>query len=357
MSTAIIAAAAISVLALFFFIAEGDGLSEAHARTRAQVLNAVRWAVVIALSWVLIPSAASQPGPDRVTIIVGLALLIGATILIPVRWFVQFGGRDPIWELRRTKTEVSLLANKVRLGKGAVPVSRLEETVSHIRAIRTPSTAELCDLLAAQIDDLIAGHESWNEAGRRSIRIDELSREVWPYDMPPFEVHLDEATFFWRLYRHFGRMMEIGSVDATPDSLREFSELMASLDEFRRPDTCRFVDAVLQSADHWLDNPIKGTPWIAGYGFEVLGPNGLDEVLKLWRRDAVLWGAHLDDEDRLALKEDLARHAQETAATEPEPEPEEEVKAQSAESDESAPSDDPPTWVSDQSAEPVNGAS
>jgi hypothetical protein len=343
MNTAVVSAVATTALAIFFFVAEGDGLSEAHARTRAQVLNAVRWAVVIALSWVLIPSAASQSGPDRVPTVVGLALLIGATILIPVRWFVQLGGRDPIWELRRTKTEVSLLANKVRLGKGAVPVSRLEETISHIRAIRTPSTAELCDLLAAQIDDLIAGRESWNEAGRRSIRIDELSREVWPYDVPPFEVHLDEATFFWRLYRHFGRMMEIGSVDATPDSLREFSELMVSLDEFRRSDTYRFVDAVLQSADRWLDNPIKDTPWIAGYDFEALGPDGLDEVLRLWRRDAVLWGAHLDDEDRLALKEDLARHAEETAATEPEPE--EEAKAQPALSDDPAPSDDPSTGL------------
>lgn len=309
MSTAIIAAAAISVLAFFFFIAEGDDLSEAHARTRAQVLNAFRWAIVIALSWLLIPSAASQTGPDRVGTVLGLALLIGATILIPVRWFVQFGGRVPVWELRRTKTEVSLLANKVRLGKGAVPVPRLEETISHIRAIRTPATAELCDLMAAQIDDLIAGRESWNEAGRRSIRIDEISREVWPYDMPPPEVDPDEATFLWRLYRHFGRMMEMGSADPTPAELSDYSEMMTSIDEFRRPDTLRFIDAVLQSADRWLADPVEGAPWISGYGFETLGPDGLDEVLGLWRRDAVLWGAHLDDEDRLALKADLARHA------------------------------------------------
>src|ERR1035437_2816734 len=178
MITAIIAAAAISVLAFFFFIAEGDDLSEAHARTRAKVLNAFRWAIVIALSWLLIPSAASQTGPDRLGTVLGLALLIGATILIPVRWLVQLDGRVPVWALRRTKTEVSLLANKVRLGKGAVPVSRLEDTISHIRPSRTPSTAELCDLLASQIDDLIAGRESWNEAGRRSIRIDEISRAV-----------------------------------------------------------------------------------------------------------------------------------------------------------------------------------
>ncbi|HEX7491465.1 MAG TPA: hypothetical protein VF337_07155 [Candidatus Limnocylindrales bacterium] len=317
MTAAIMLAAAITALAIFFFVVEGDDLSEAHARTRTQVLSAARWAVVIACSWLLIPAATSQSGPDRVATVLGLALLIAVTILVPVRWFVQMGGRDPIWELRRTKTEVSLLANRVRLGKGTVPVSRLEETIARLRALRAPSTAELCDLLAAQVDDLMAGREAWNEAGRRSIRIDELSREIWPQDMPPYEVDADEATFSWRLYRHFGKMMELGSAVATPASLRRYRQLAVSIDEFRRPDTFRFIDAVLQSADRWLANPIEGAPWIDGYDFAALGPDGLEEVLKLWRRDAALWGAHLDDEDLSALQEDIARHAEAAGATEP----------------------------------------
>jgi len=249
--------------------------------------------------------------------VLGLALLIGATILIPVRWFVKLGGRDPIWELRRTKTEVSLLANKVRLGKGGVAVSRLEETSRRLRALRSPSTGELCDLMQAQLDDLIAGGESWNEAGRRSIRIDELSRRVWPADMPPLEVEAEEATFRWRLYRHFGRMMELGSEERTPESLRDYRVLLSMIDEYRRPDTFRFIDAVHQSADRWLASPVDGTPWIAGYDFQALGPQGQGEVRKLWRRDASFWGAHLDEEDIHAINEDLARRAEATSVAAP----------------------------------------
>jgi hypothetical protein len=301
---------AITALAVFFFVVEGDALTEGHARTRTQILNAARWALVIGLSWVLIPTAMSQAGPDRTTTVLGLAVLIAATILVPVRWFVQLGGRDPLWELRRIKTEVSLLANKVRLGKGAVSVARLEETIGRIGAIRTTATAELCDLLVAQVEDLIAGRESWNEAGRRSIRIDELSRNVWPHDMPPLEVDSGEATFRWGLYRLFGRMVEIGSAERTPASLLEYRNLMVSIAEFRRLDTFRFIDAVRQSADSWLANGVDGAPWIADYGLGALGPDGLDEVLKLWPRDAVMWGAHLDDDDLRALKEDMARHVE-----------------------------------------------
>jgi hypothetical protein len=168
----------------------------------------------------------------------------------------------------------------------------------------------MCDLLLAQLDDLIAGRESWNEAGRRSIRIDELGRELWPADMPARAVEADEATFSWRLYRHFGKMMELGSVDRTPASLREYRALMASIDQYRRPDTLRFIDAVRQSADRWLAHPSPELPWIAGYDFRALGPDGLGEVLKLWGRDATLWGAELDDEDRRAIKADLARHTE-----------------------------------------------
>jgi hypothetical protein len=92
--------------------------------------------------------------------------------------------------------------------------------------------------------------------------------------------------------------------------------LLSSIGEYRRLDTSRFIDAVLQSADRWLANPAKGAPWITGYDFQALGPDGLDEVLKLWRRDAALWGAHLDDEDRRAIDEDLARHAEAAGAPE-----------------------------------------
>jgi len=210
-SAAIVAAAAITALAVFSYFAEGDSMVEGHARTRTQIINTVRWVIVITLSWMLIPTALAEPSAQRAEAVVGLAALIGATILIPVKWFVRIGGLEPTWELRRTKIEVALLANRVRRGTGNISPSRLRETVDRIALIKTPETAEMCDLLTAQLEDLIAGREPWNEAGRRSIRIDELGRELWPTDMLAPDFASEEATFRWHLYRHFGRMMELGT--------------------------------------------------------------------------------------------------------------------------------------------------
>jgi hypothetical protein len=104
-------------------------------------------------------------------------------------------------------------------------------------------------------------------------------------------------------------MMELASVRRTRSTRAAFSRLCSSLDEFRRQDTNRFVDAVKQSGDRWLALPCRDEPWIDTYDFGVLGPDGLEEVKLLWGRDSVLWGADLDDDDRRAIKEDLARRA------------------------------------------------
>ena len=174
-----IAAAGITLLALFLFFAEIESLRERHARPRAQFLNAARWGFVVALSWVLIPAADAAPGPERAATIIGLIVLIGAVILIPVRWFVRMGGRQGAWELRRAKLEVSRLANRVRHDRDSVTPARIRETADRVRNLRTPETAELCDLMIAELDDLMAGEELWLESGRRSIRLDYLSRALW----------------------------------------------------------------------------------------------------------------------------------------------------------------------------------
>ena len=330
MSTAVIAAAGISALAIFFFLAEGDSLSEGHARTRTQVLNAGRWAVVIALTWALIPASTSDAGPQRGPTILGLALLIGATMLVPIRWFVRLGGIDPAWELRRSKIEVAQLAAKMRRRRGSVSTLRLEDAIARVESLRSPETRELCDLLVGQLNDLIVGAEAWNESGRRAIRIDEISRELWPDDMPEPDFDPDEATFRWHLYRAFGSMIEIGLAEPSQSVLDAFSKLQVSLEEFRRDDTFRFIDAVWQSADRWLAEPVPSRPWITSFEFEALGPDGLAEVRKLWGRDAAMWGARLDDEDRLAIAADLARRAS-SAEPAPAPEPADEQVAAAAE--------------------------
>ncbi len=298
-------AAGITVLAIFLFVAESQTLTEGHARVRTQVFNATRWGFVIALSWVLIPAAFSQPGPERAATILGLTVLIGAMILIPLRWFVRMGGRRANWELRRAKLEVARLANGLKHDRGSVTPARLQEAAERVSRLRTDATADLCDLLTAQLDDLIAGEEGWLESGRRSIRIDQLARELWPASMPPPDNAPDEATFRWHLYKTFGRMMEIGSTDASAKELDEFRQLLDLLEDYRRIDTDAFVDAVRSSADAWIARPETGLPWIASYEFAELGPNGLDEIRWIWGREAAMWGASLDEDDILAVERDL----------------------------------------------------
>jgi hypothetical protein len=312
-NAALVMAAGITVLALFLFVAESQGLSESHARVRTQLFNAARWGFVIALSWVLIPAAFAQPGPERAATILGLTVFIGAMILIPLRWFIQMGGRQGNWELRRAKLEVARLSNRVKHDRASITPARLHEAADRVAHLRTPATAELCDLMVAQLNDLITGTEDWNEGGRRSIRIDQLARELWSDEMPPPDNDPDEATFRWFLYKTFGRMMEIGATEPTLEARDEFERLMVTLDDYRRPDTNSFIGAVVRSGEAWLNGPAESRPWIDSYEFEALGPNGLEEVRWIWGREAAMWGAFLDEGDLRAIQDDLARRKTSTA--------------------------------------------
>jgi hypothetical protein len=306
---AVIAATGITALVVFLFLAEWDGLTEGHARPGAHILNAARWGCVIALCWALIWVAFSAPAPERTATLVGLAALTGALMLVPVRWFVRLAGRDPFWELRRMRLEVTRLTNAVRRGGGAVPPDQLRNLLDRLDRAEVPETAELCNLLAAEVQDVLAGAESWNEAARRTIRIDELCRGLWPDDMPPPDFDPAEATFRWRLYRAFGRLMDAGVATPGAEKRDEFTRLLRSLDGFRRPDTKNLIRDIRRSGNRWLAERSSERPWIEAFDFSVLGPNGLEEVRQMWGRDAALWGAELEEEDRRALEEDLARRA------------------------------------------------
>ena len=308
MNAVVIAAAGITLLALFLFFAEIETLRERHARARAQFLNAARWGFVIALAWVLIPAADSAPGPERAATIIGLTVLVGAVILVPLGWFIRMGGREGDWELRRSKLEVSRLANRVKHDRDSVTPARIREAVARVRYLRTPETAEVCDLMIAELEDLLAGEERWLEGGRRSIRLDYLSRALWLEEMPPPDNDPDEATFLWHLYKVFGRMMELGVADPSQDDLVGFRHLMDSLEEYRRPHTNGFIEAARRSATTWLADT-AARPWISSYEFEALGPSGLEEVQWLWGREAAMWGAYLDGDDLRAIKQDLTRRS------------------------------------------------
>src|SRR5664280_266836 len=177
MSAAIVAAAGISVLAVFFFLVESESLSDGHARVRTQVLNTARWALVIALAWVLIPGAFSESGPQRGTTILGMVALVGALMLVPVRWFVRIGGRKPTWELRRVKIETTQLANRVRRDPASVDPVKLTDAIDRIVALRTLETSEFCDLIAAELQDLLGGDEIAELGGlKRAERHDPVDR-------------------------------------------------------------------------------------------------------------------------------------------------------------------------------------
>lgn len=307
MNAVTIAAAGISACSLYLYLAQGDALAEAHAGRRADIINALRWGVVIVLGWALIPMASLPAESQRAATIVEMVVLVAALMLVPVSWFVRLAGRDVMWELRRAKVETTRMANRVRSGGAQIPVARIRDQRALIEQLRRPETAELCDLLIAELDDLLAGAESWNEAGRRTIRIDRLSRKLWPEAVPPPDFDPDEATFRWRLYRTFGRLIEIGAVDVSPATRDEFAGLLASLGSYRREDTATFIDEVRASADRWLAGSPETRPWIESYDFGVLGSDGPAAVERIWGRDAALWGARLDEDDLQALEADRVR--------------------------------------------------
>jgi hypothetical protein len=309
LNTAVIAATGITAVAAFFFLLEWDALKEGHARPAAHILNAARWGLVIALCWVLIPVAVSAPAAERAATLLGLAALTGALMLVPARWFVRVGGRQPLWELRRIRVDVARLANSVRRDAGSAPPGPTRDLIDRIARAHTPDTAELCNLLVAELTDVLTGDESWNEAGRRTIRIDELCRGFWPDDMPPPDFDITEATFRWRMYRTFGQLMDNGVAAPEAEARDEFARLLGSLDGFRRSDTRALIRDVRRSANLWLAKSSAERPWIEAFDFSVLGPNGPEEVKRIWGRDAALWGAELEEDDRRALREDLARRA------------------------------------------------
>ena len=309
MSMAVILAAGITALALFLMILDWLGLREGYARRPAYLFDTLRWAAGVALAWVLIEVASSADPSDRTVSIVGLGAFVGALMLIPTTWFLLLAGRRPAWELRGVRVEVTQTTNRLRNDAGSVSPEQIRLLFDRINRSRTPATAELCDLLAAEVQDVAARTESWNEAGRRTIRIYELCREFWGADMPPPDFDRAEATFRWRLYRTFGELMERGVANPDRPLKTEFVYLLRALGGYRRSDTSAFIGDVRRSALRWLADDSCDQSWIAEFDFAVLGPNAVEEMRRIWGRDSTLWGAELDEDDRVALRKDRQRRA------------------------------------------------
>ena len=309
MNTAVLFAAGISALAVFLLVAEWFGLRERHYRALAFVLSLLRWLIVVALAWALIVVADNDQSSDRSFSIVALGVFIAALMLVPTGWFERIAGRTPSWALRGVRVEVSQLTNRMRHDSASVTPEQVRGLLARMDRCRTAATAELCDLLTAEVEDVAARTESWNEAGRRTIRIDELSRGLWGSEVPPPDFDREEATYRWRLYRTFGDLMERGVAHADRPLRVEFVYLLRALGRYRRSDTSAFIGDVRRSALRWLSDKSGDNSWIQAFDFSVLGPNAVDEMRRIWGRDSVLWGAELDADDRAALEKDRARRA------------------------------------------------
>jgi hypothetical protein len=309
LTTALVAAAAITVVAVFLFAGDAVRLRADHARLGALFLDLARWLAVLALAWGAIVMAATDSSMYRTITIVGMGGLAVALMIVPAPWFVLFAGRDPSWELRSLRVEISNATNRIRRDRALVTPARIRGLIGRTRRSRTPGTAELCDLLEAELTDVTAGDEAWNEAGRRSIRIDELCRGLWGREVPQPDYDRAEATFRWRLYRIFGQLMELGTARPTPAARGEFVYLLRSLGAFRRSDTAPFISDVRRSALRWLSDGSAERAWIENLDFSVLGPNAAEGLQSIWGRDSAMWGAELDADDRLALEKDRGRRA------------------------------------------------
>ena len=119
-----------------------------------------------------------------------------------------------------------------------------------------------------------------------------------PPDNDPYE-----ATFRWTLYKTFGRMMEIGargSVAGRPGRVppADWARWRSTAAPTPRPSSMPSGPRPMPGSP----NPCPRRPWIASYDFESLGPSGLEEIKWIWGREAAMWGAYLDDDDRRALK-------------------------------------------------------
>jgi hypothetical protein len=309
LNTAVILAAGITALAVFLLFSDCVSLRENHARRPAYLVVLLRWILVVALAWVLIVVASTEQATDRMISIVGLGGFIAALMLVPTGWFVHLAGRRPTWELRGVRVEVTQATNRLRHDPASVPKEQIGDLLARINRCRSPSTAELCDLLTAELEDVVARTESWNEAGRRAIRIDELCRQFWGAEVPSPDFSAEEATYRWRLYRTFGQLMERGVAHADRPVRTEFVSMLRMLGRYRRSDTAAFIHDVRRSALRWLADKSCDRSWIEEFDFTVLGPDAVEELRRIWGRDSALWGAELDDDDRLGLRVDREKRA------------------------------------------------
>ena len=283
------------VLLAFLFRTERMMLQEGRARSRAMIMDGVRLAAVAAMFFAL-PAAEPRPVAP-----IGLGLAALAFIAVPSSWMLALGGVDQKWELRRLQADAAQLMARYASPMPPEGAESMRRIIGYVARLRTPETAQLCDLLVARYGDWIVGSQRPLDLGRRSIRIYDLQRELYGEDVRPPELDEEEATFRWRLYRIFGEMVENGTPDQTKEEKLRFIDLVHELDSYRRDDTTAFIDGLQASAYAWLKVRKGRVRWQPGIGVGELAPVLDEGRRRLWPRTSVFWGAILDETDRREL--------------------------------------------------------
>ncbi len=270
---------------------ERSAFARKNARERVQVLNGVRLAAAAAL--LLIVWWAVPQSPLRVL----LGVVAGALIFIPEKWLLRIGGIEPKWQLRAIQDVATELARRYVPPRPPEFAQSMKPLVARMEAIRGSEVAEIRDLLIAEFNDWIIGNYHLADLGLRAIRAHQIELELFGSGARRAELDPAEATFRWRLYRTFGDM--INCAEREPSHVARLEQLIEEMEQYRRPDTEAFINAVAESAHGWLLSKTVA-PWPA-QGVASLGPIVARSCLAMWPSEDVFWGAELDDRDISAL--------------------------------------------------------
>jgi hypothetical protein len=279
---------------------DARSLAYAHAKPLAHQLNRVRWLVGLSCT------GAATAASGTPLLVAAFVLSAGAMGIIRYQWLLAWsGGREPLWELRQTIDKAAALQTNAFAARmlDAKQAEGMEKLIKRMRSLRTPETAELCDLEMANCEDWLAPSRSILIGAWRHVRIHELECELYGNAARAAEFDRSEATFRWRLHRTLAWLVDVGAADVSPENARLFSALLDELEEYRRPDTSRFVDLVSTTARAWLAREPKTDPWVSRKGFAALDPALDTEYRRLWPRAAVFYGAQLDERDIKYLTE------------------------------------------------------
>ncbi len=270
-------------------------LRRALAKPLAHLLNAVRGIAIII--WLAAAPMALPAG----LLIWSEVVIVSALLLIPYQWLIVIsGGREPKGELRHVAWKAAVLYDK-KLNQYPPPprdIDRMRRLIQQMERARSPETSEFCDLQVAECRDWMAG-ACWILAqGWRAIRSHEIEQQLYGGFARPAKLDHAEATFRWQLFRVFAWLTDTGDQEMDRESRVLLEQLLAELDEFRRPDTERFIDLVKESATVWLSSEPRTGPWMPASGLVGLGPAINAEYARLWPGCAVFHGAQLDERDQ-----------------------------------------------------------